>query len=251
MKISESLRNILALGGCVLAAYLLWDTPLLYPLKLFVVILHEMSHGLAALICGGRIVEIKIDPRIGGLCEYLAPPSFFCRVFIASAGYLGSMALGSLILILAARTRFDRHVSLVIGIVVIVLTALYVREPFGIVFCLLFGIFMLVAARFLPGSFNDWLLKFLGMTSCLYAVVDIKEDLIDRSGIGSDADAIANMLGFPGLSVAIGIAWILLALAILVLSFRIAGSGGAQEAAGEDEEEKPAVRVRKIKKQQD
>ena len=56
-------------------------------------------------------------------------------------------------------------------------------------------------------------MKFLGMTSCLYVIIDIKEDLIDRSGVGSDADAIAHLLGVPALSVAIGVFWILLALA--------------------------------------
>ena len=31
------------------AVWLLWNTPVVYPLKLFVVLLHEISHGLAAI----------------------------------------------------------------------------------------------------------------------------------------------------------------------------------------------------------
>ena len=50
--------------GLLCAIYLvvayLWDTHWVYPLKLIVVFLHEISHGLAALATGGRIVEIQV-----------------------------------------------------------------------------------------------------------------------------------------------------------------------------------------------
>jgi hypothetical protein len=232
MKITESTKSMAWLAALVVLAYVLWDTPLLYPVKLFVVVLHEMSHGLAAVLCGGRIVEIKIDPRIGGLCTSMIPGGSLTHIFVASAGYLGSMFWGALILIIGARSRYDRYISLVIGLVVLFLTLLYVRELFGFVFCTLFGLFMLASFRFLPDWWNDGMVKFLGMSSCLYAIVDIKEDLIDRSGIGSDADAIARMLGFPALSVAIGVLWIIAALVILGFSMKIAGSG--PRAAGEE-----------------
>jgi hypothetical protein len=44
-------------------------------------------------------------------------------------------------------------------------------------------------------------------------VLDIKSDLITRSGIGSDADQIAQMTGIP--SVLIGIIWIAIAITIV------------------------------------
>ncbi|GEM_PF-120026 len=228
------LKSILILLGMVALAYFLWDTPLLYPLKLFVVILHEMSHGIAALMTGGRILEIQIDPRIGGLCRYAKPQGFAGDMFVASAGYLGSMFWGALILIVAARTRYDRYVLLLIGLVVFILTIFYVREPFGIVFCLIFSVVMFGAFKFLPDWFNDYLLKFIGLSSCLYAIVDIKEDLIDRSGIGSDADAIANLMGLPSLSIAIGVMWIILSLVIMVISLKVAIAGNSQEEDRDD-----------------
>jgi hypothetical protein len=222
----------------VLAAYALWNTPVLYPVKLFVVVLHEMSHGLAALLCGGRILEIQIDPRIGGLCRFAIPPGTVRSIFVASAGYLGSIFWGALILILGARTRYDRYVALAIGVIVLLLTLFFIRLPFGIMFCLLFSALMFCAFRFLPDWANDMLIKFLGMASCLYAIVDIKEDLIDRSGIGSDADRIAQLLGMPGLSVVIGILWIFFALAVVLISLKVAGGGGDEKkGAGSDEDE--------------
>ena len=32
----------------------LWDTPAVYPLKVFVVLLHEISHAIVAVATGGR-----------------------------------------------------------------------------------------------------------------------------------------------------------------------------------------------------
>ena len=117
----------------------------------------------------------------------------------------------------AARSRLDRMITLLIGIVMLALSFFVIKtgELFGILFCFAFALLLLAAVKWLSDAFHDIFLKFLGLTSCLYVVIDIKEDLIDRSGIGSDADAIAGMMGIPQLSVAIGVAWIVLALIIL------------------------------------
>ncbi len=55
----------LALG---LAALVLWDTVVAYPFRVFVVFLHEISHGLAAVLTGGRIVSIGLSIDEGGVC---------------------------------------------------------------------------------------------------------------------------------------------------------------------------------------
>jgi len=96
-----------------------------------------------------------------------------------------------------------------------VITVLFVRELFGIVFCLLFSGTLALSVWKLPNIVNDLLVKFLGTISCLYAIVDIKEDLIARTVATSDSSVIANMLHMPFLSVAIGVFWIILSVAAL------------------------------------
>ena len=68
-------------------------------------------------------------------------------------------------------------------------------------------------------------MKFLGMTSCMYVIIDIREDLIQRTNVGSDADAIAQLLGSQAFSVPIGIFWILLALAAFVFFLWVSSKG--------------------------
>ncbi len=211
-------KSLLIVLAMVVASYFLWNTILLYPLKLFVVILHELSHGLAAMLFGGKILEISIDHRIGGFCQYAAPHNFIGSIITASAGYLGSIFWGCLIFYLGVKTKFDKVIIMVIAVIVFLMTILYVRELFGFIFCMLFSIAMGISALKLPHKFNDLLVKFLGTASCLYAVVDIKDDLITRTVTGSDSYAIAEMLKMPFLSVPIGILWILISIGALVFT---------------------------------
>ena len=164
-------------------------------------------------------MKIEVDPLIGGVC-YTRGGSLF---IVASAGYLGSILWGGLILILASRTRHDKIVGMVIGGLLVLLSMLYIRNLFGFLFTTGFGVALAAISYFAKDHIVDILLKFLGMTSCLYVIIDIKEDLIQRTNVGSDADAIAQLLGSQALSMPIGIFWILLALAAFVFFLAVSG----------------------------
>ena len=43
------------LAGIFVVVYCLWNTSLVYPLKILVVFFHEISHGVAAVLTGGSI----------------------------------------------------------------------------------------------------------------------------------------------------------------------------------------------------
>ena len=222
MALKSNQKQLLIIVFLLAGAIVLWDTAVIYPIKLFVVMLHEMSHGLMAELFGGDIIKIQIDYRIGGYCQYTVPDSFIGRLLIASAGYLGSLLWGVIILIAAIRTDQDRKISLIIGLVLLVLSWFVIKtgETFGIVMTLGFALFMLISFKYLSNTFHDYFLKFIGLVSCLYVIIDIKSDLIDRSGVGSDADAIAEMTGIP--SLLIGVTWFLIALVIVYFTLKYA-----------------------------
>ena len=205
---------IAGLSAWLVLVWLLWWSPVIYPLKLFVVLLHEISHGAMAVATGGWIQRIVVTPDQGGLC-YCPGGSAFLTL---SAGYLGSLAWGALILVLArARKPAPRTTTTVIGLAVLVLTALYVRNAFGILFGALFGA-ALVALRSASRVVHVLVLTALGLTSCLYALLDIKSDILDRPYLESDAAMLADMTGVP--TVVWGILWIGLGAALSVWLFR-------------------------------
>ncbi|MFQ5678989.1 MAG: M50 family metallopeptidase [Gemmatimonadota bacterium] len=201
------IRFLAGFGAYFGTVWLLWNTPVVLPLKLFVVLLHEASHGLVALATGGQILEIVITADEGGRC--VCPGG--SRFLTLSAGYLGSLGWGALILWAAARgAAWSRWTSGTIGVGLGALSLLYLRNPFGLLFGLAAGGALLFVGWKLSSRTNLILLTLLGLTSCLYAVLDIKSDILDRPEALSDAAMLAAFTGIPTLLW--GIAWIAVAL---------------------------------------
>ncbi|MFA6235161.1 MAG: M50 family metallopeptidase [Bacteroidota bacterium] len=208
--------SLLILIGLLLASLFFWDSIVLYPVKLFVVLLHELSHAAAALLTGGSVVEIQIDSRIGGLALTQGGWSWV----IVSSGYLGSMLLGGAILLLSLRSRSASIVAVATGVLVILVTIIFVRNSFGLIFGLLFGAALLAAARWLPALWLALLVQYLGSMSCLYALVDVKEDLLTLENRVTDASILSGMTGIP--AIVWGVLWSALSLAVFILIMRAA-----------------------------
>jgi Peptidase M50B-like len=211
-------RKLKFLAGFALyfgALWLLWDTPVVYPLKIFVVLLHEASHAIVALATGGSVHSIVLDPREGGATLTYGGNAFLTL----SAGYLGSLAWGAL-MVEASRARRipPKLVNALIGGLVIALTALYVRSLFGVIFGVAFGGAMIAFSRQMSIALNKGLLLTLGMTSALYAILDIKSDILDRPHAMSDAAMLSKITGVP--TMAWGVVWIAIALGVTALLFR-------------------------------
>ena len=189
------------------AIWYLWDTPAVYPLKVFVVLLHEISHAMTAVATGGTIERIVLDPNQGGAC-YCPGGNAFLTL---SAGYLGSLAWGGLLISAGQMKRLDsRWVAGAVGLLVIGLSIAYVRSTFGFWFGLAFGAVLLLGALRLSAAVNQGVLLTLGLTSCLYAILDIKSDVLDRPELRSDAAMLGELTGIP--TVVWGVLWITVAV---------------------------------------
>ena len=189
------------------AIWYLWDTPVVYPLKVFVVLLHEISHAMVAVATGGTIDKIILDPNQGGAC-YCPGGNAFLTL---SAGYLGSLAWGGLLVSAGQMKRINsRWVTGAVGLLVIGLTIAYVRSSFGFWFGLAFGSVLVLGAVRLSAAVNQGILLTLGLTSCLYAILDIKSDVIDRPDLRSDAAMLSELTGID--TVVWGGLWIVIAV---------------------------------------
>ena len=187
--------------------WFLWDTPAVYPLKVFVVLLHEVSHAMTALATGGTVERIVLDPNQGGAC-YCPGGNAFLTL---SAGYLGSLAWGGLLISAGQMKRINsRWVTAAVGLLVIGLTLAYVRSAFGFWFGLAFGAVLLLGALRLTSGVNQMILLTLGLTSCLYAILDIKSDVLDRPELRSDAAMLGDLTGIHTL--VWGVLWIAIAV---------------------------------------
>lgn len=207
MQISTRTRRLLIFFATAAGILLFWSTPLLYPLRIFVVLLHEASHALAAVATGGTIERIVLTPDEGGYALTRGGNAFLTL----SAGYVGSMVWGAAIL-LAAGSRHARTLAVVLGAAVLALTLLYVRSLFGFAFGVLFGAAAVWGGRRLSRPVVAWMLQVVGLTSCLYAPLDIKSDILDRPELVSDARMLAEATHVPVLFW--GVLWLGVSLAI-------------------------------------
>lgn len=212
MRIVKTARRrrtelLLAIGAFYALLWLLWPTPVVLPLRIFVVLLHEVSHALAALGTGGSVERIVVHANEGG-ATYTRGGSHF---IILSAGYLGSLLWGlALVEVAGARPKRARLALGLLGGFVLVVAALYLRNLFGFLFAAGFGAALLVAARRLRPRGVATVLLVLGMTSALYALLDIRSDILARPHLDSDARLLAGLTGIPTL--VWGALWTVIAL---------------------------------------
>lgn len=200
---------------CTGVIWVLWPTPLVYPLKIFVVMLHEISHGAAALVTGGRVERITLDPMQGG-ATYARGGSAFIML---SAGYLGSLLWGLLLIRLSrgATTRV-RKSTMALGMLLMLVSVAVVRGWFGLPFGLLVGLVLLFIGRRASVPFQRGVLLVLGVTSAMYALLDIRSDVLQRPGLRSDAFMLSELTGIP--TIVWGIVWIGLGATACALALR-------------------------------
>ena len=191
-----------------------WPTQAVVPLKILTVFLHELSHALATLMTGGAVESLSINPQQGG--EVISRGGN--RFVILSAGYCGSVILGAMLFVIAVRTQWDKTCLGLLGGVILLVTALYMRTAFALGFGLVTGCLMIAIARFLGHRLNDLLLRVIGLTSMIYVPYDIFSDTIARSHLQSDARMLAEE--FAGPTLFWGGAWLVISLGVISLCLR-------------------------------
>jgi hypothetical protein len=187
-----------------------WQSIFLTPLKILVVFFHESSHALATLLTGGTVIAMHIVPGQGG--EVLSLGGW--PVLIVSAGYLGSLLIGALILLAASKSRHDRQLMAVLGMVMALLTVFFVRNIYGFAFGAAGSLAALVIAYFAPAAVSDLLLKLIGLVSMLYVPLDIYSDTLQRAHLHSDARILAEMIG--GSTQLWGVLWLCVSLPVIL-----------------------------------
>ena len=216
----------------------LWFIPfaefLTYPFRIFVTFIHEGGHALAALLTGNSVSSLSVAMDASGE-TYTSRGGLISEIFISSAGYLGAMAFGALLLILIRKTVAARIVLLGSGLYVFALTMIFglIKPLFlvsglsGIPFTLLAGIFISVAlvliARFASAKVATFFVSFLAVQCVLNALFDLKDVFFFSSPfngmtVHTDAQNMAQITHIPAIFWTV--AWIAFALGILWFAMR-------------------------------
>lgn len=197
-KLSDKGKNVIEVFLMLLSiitAWIFWDTFVIFPVKLFVVLLHEISHLLTAVFSGGTVKELEIDYHIGGSCVLQGGNQWLT----ALTGYLGSMLFGSLMFLSANNIRLCKTVCIIISLIFIIITIMYIKILFGILFTLGFAVILFLLVLIPFDYFRRLFIKILGMLSCLYILFDVKNDLLTFEYKDSDALVLEKATTIPSI----------------------------------------------------
>ncbi len=216
---------------------ILWFIPyaelLTFPFRLFVTFIHEGGHAIAALLTGNSVASLSVATNASGE-TYTSQGGTISQMFVASAGYLASMAYGAALLLLIRRNVAVRIVLVASAVIVLTLmlvfglfTPLFSDVPWsGIPFTLVsgtvIGFGLLLLAKFASARVASFFVSFLAVQCILNALLDLKTVFFLSSpfapAVPTDAVNMANATGIPALLWAA--IWIVIALGILLLSMR-------------------------------
>lgn len=220
----------------------LWFIPyaevLTYPFRIFVTFIHEGGHAIAALLTGNSVDSLSVAMNASGE-TYTTQGGLISQMFISSAGYLGSMAFGALLLVLIRKAIAARIVLLSCAVLIFGLTMIYgLFKPIfmlnawsGIPFTLFAGTLislgLVLIARFASAKVATFFVSFLAVQCVLNALFDLKTVFFLSTpftpAVPTDAVNMARATGIP--SIFWAAVWIAVALGILWFAMRLYVAG--------------------------
>ncbi|OXC70204.1 hypothetical protein AYX13_01113 [Cryptococcus neoformans] len=178
---------------------------LIYPFKLLTVGLHEMSHALAGVLTCATVEKITLDPQEGGSTRMRGG----IPAITLPAGYLGSSFIGACLVACGFDTNASKVACLVLAFIWI-LTLWWARSSWvaWATIALMVGL-VLVCWLVAQSVALRFLILFIGVMSCFYAIWDIIDasslherrrntDTLARKVNTPDASEYAHMIGCCG-----------------------------------------------------
>lgn len=225
---------LVSVGLWVVSFFIPFAAYLVYPLQLFATFVHEGAHALAAFLTGGSVLSLTVAPDASGMVW--SESGGFSGLLISSAGYLGTTAFGTLLLVWI-RYGFSSRLALYIssGFVAVMTLVFGFLAPFwnllanvsffSIVFTVFSGVILTLGlaaiAKFASLKWVNFALAFLAVQCLLNALFSLK-DLFFISALSGQSSDAANMAAATGIPSLIWVIfWIAVSLVMMAIGLRL------------------------------
>ena len=173
--------------------FFLWENSFIYPLRLFLTLIHESFHGLTTLLTGGNIVSVDLDGVNG---KILSSGGFYPLISIS--GYLGSSLLGAFLI-------SSKYRNIIISTILIyVLFILIAYTKFSFEFFIILGFSLFIFYLIFKGIAVDIIGFVVGSFLIVSSFEDIRNYLFSIPS-QTDSGLLANYFGMPFLTLPISL----------------------------------------------
>ncbi|HEX9060008.1 MAG TPA: M50 family metallopeptidase, partial [Clostridia bacterium] len=160
-------RYILILVGVMI----LWNSFVIWPLKIFTVVLHELGHALMAVIFGHGIQGIEVYFNESGH-TIVKSGGWLSDFFITNGGYLGSLVF-ALIILKLKNTPLKKFILGGTAIIFLAVSIKYSKFMSSLfIFSIGFAAVVIILYMLQKEVINDWVIDIIGIASVAYAVYD-------------------------------------------------------------------------------
>lgn len=211
----------------VLVVWFAGQIPILgNPFRLLATWVHELGHGLGAIISGGSFERMIITPQFSGLAHTFTGSNWE-QVVVLLGGLLGPAIAGAIMLILSRRLDQSRLALFLLAGALVATLFLWAGDNFTRIS--VFGFALVVS--FIAFKAWPWVTALsahiIALAFCLNAVADFNYFFMNTADVGSyagksDTSALAEIIGGPHLF------WALvpsvLSILILYMAFKVSNS---------------------------
>lgn len=167
-------KTTLSRLGIVVALYALllllagrYGRAVIYPINLFVTVLHELGHALGGIISGGKVEYVQINADGSGKASILGGST----LIILMGGYLGSAIFGNIIFYIGVKAgKLARAALYVLGGFMLLSGVIWFSHLFSTLTLFVFGGALITLAH------KQWVMRemlmFLGLASLIYIIRD-------------------------------------------------------------------------------
>lgn len=141
---------------------------ILYPFRILVTILHEFGHAAFALLTGGNVMSVQINPNGSGVTWTSGGMPFF----IISGGYIGSAIFGNILL--RAGLKYAEWSHYVLNVLLIIMIVIGTIWSPSLTNTLIVGVF--AGSIYFIGKLHheiaSWFLIAMGVLSLIHIIED-------------------------------------------------------------------------------
>lgn len=133
-----------------------------WPFVIITTFIHEMGHGLTAILTGGNLIQIEVYQNASGLAQ-IQSITGWRQAAIAAGGLLAPSLAGGVFIIAGKSPRASSRVFLMFSVFLIICCALWVRSTFGLLVLLPTGLLFLILSIKGSIALQHFIIQFMGV----------------------------------------------------------------------------------------